>query len=226
MNGRCVSSNRVSALQYAPDEGWPEIEPALADAHGFSVRSEGSAVIFRIPRLGPYLHDLAKVSGDFGRASGAEVGSREKLEIRAQDSFLRWRRCPQLDRRHPPFAHRAGALPNLQRDEENLGQLLPRIARGPGLAGDGDGIDVAHSRRFQRDQVGVDGDGLELDAERGEVWTVGGAVAGPELALDDLARPALGPHRAHRHGHTKSVRHLGQRRAQERARVTKQGFAI
>jgi hypothetical protein len=56
----------------------------------------------------------------------------------------------------------------------------------------------------------VDGHGLELDAERGEVRAVRNAVTRAELSLDDLSRPALGPHRTHWHRHSQSIRHVGQ----------------
>ena len=66
-------------------------------------------------------------------------------------------------------------------------------------------------------------DGLQLDAQRGEVGAARAAHRRAELLLDHLARPPLGPQAADRDGQAERVGQLGELDADQRPRVGQQG---
>jgi hypothetical protein len=165
------------------------------------------------------------VTRDLGGPPAAEIVAHEQLEIRSQRRFLGGRGAPQPYRRHLSLADRGCALADLERHEEHLRQLLARVARHPGFAGDGHGVDVADGGRFEGNEAGSHRDRLELDAERGEIGAVGGA-AHAELAFDDLPRPAFGRHRTDGDRHAKPIGNLCQARADQGAGMAQESFAL
>ena len=73
-------------------------------------------------------------------------------------------------------------------------------------------------------RVARDGDGLELDAQRGEVGAARAAGRDAQLLLDDLAGPALGADAADRDRQAERVGQLGELDADQRPRVREQGL--
>jgi len=78
---------------------------------------------------------------------------------------------------------------------------------------------------YQGNQIGSHRDCFELDAERGEIWAVGGAP-NAELAFDDLPRPAFGRDGADGNRHAKPIGDLRQARAYQGPGVAQESFAL
>ena len=67
-------------------------------------------------------------------------------------------------------------------------------------------------------------DGLQLDAQRGEVGAAGAADHRAQLLLDHLAGPSLGAQAADRDGEAERVGQLGELDADQGPRVGEQGL--